>query len=205
MRVALRRQGVRSQDSVLIVRTGAQVLENRCVDVPLAIEMELIDLVRIRESLLLDEMGVQQIRICKRLSREALAGNTQRNEARNADPTVAGIGPAGRNSGHGEIPRIGASCHRVLCDIRVKCSQELVVAAVPLYVVTDLFEQRRRKLLGVLVLADVIRVQLVVGREVGEYAILVERAAGDGVGAEVPADLTALRMALTCRTAHRQS
>ena len=45
-------------------------------------------------------------------------------------------------------------------------------------------------------LADVIRVQLVVGREVGEYPVLVERTAGDGVGAEVPANLTALRMEL---------
>src|ERR1700722_364975 len=103
--------------------------------------MELIDLVRPVERLLLDEMGVEEIRVRIRRSRETLVGNTQRNEARNTDPAVAGVGPTGWNSGHGEIPRIGPARHRILCDIRVKCSNELIVAAVPLYVVTHLLEE----------------------------------------------------------------
>src|SRR5580700_2150510 len=45
-------------------------------------------------------------------------------------------------------------------------------------------------------LADVIRVQLVVGRKAGEHAVLVPRAVGEGGRAEVPAYLAALGMDL---------
>src|SRR5712675_169357 len=103
--------------------------------------MALIDLVRVIASLMLDKMCVQEIRVRIRLARDAQAGSTQRSEARNPDPAVAGVGHTGWESGHGEIPRLGTACHRVLCDIEVQCNNELIVAAVPPCVVTHLLEE----------------------------------------------------------------
>src|SRR5580658_8381355 len=111
------------------------------MNVPLQIEMGLVDLVRIIDRLLLDEMGVQQIRVRVRAPRNPLARDAQRNEARNADPAVAGVGRTGWEAGHGEIPRLGTAIHRVLGDIDVESNNELIVAAVPLEVVTQLLEQ----------------------------------------------------------------